>query len=227
MNAQHRLRCMLALGYPPTWIAEQIGATAIPNVNRYAADGTGLTDAQCELVHTVAARVGETVATPETCGVRSNAINRTRTRAHALGYLPPMAFDQDDDGNDINPDVTAFDKPGTVRGRTAERAAMDRLDLLRHALLYPNMSIGEIVFRLGLPSKWDREIVPIRIGDLRAASDDITAHTVQPWPDPELRRAILDVIALAHLDGDYCRGWDLCVTLWAKRHAAVSEQVAA
>ena len=138
-----------------------------------------------------------------------------------------MAFDQDDDGNDINPDETAFDKPGTVRGRTAERAAMDRLDLLRHALLYPNCRSVRSCSGSGCPSKWDREIVPIRIGDLRAASDDITAHTVQPWPDPQLRRAILDVIALAHLDGDYCRGGDLCVTLWAKRHAAGSEQVAA
>ena len=226
MNAQHRLRCMLALGYPPTWIAGQIGVTVIPNVSKHAADGDGLTDEQQARVHALADRGGEGVATTETCGHTSATINNARRRAQKAGYLPPMAFDQDDDGNDVNGDPTAFERTPRAASRTAERAALDRLDLLRHALLNPLIPLGELAVRLGIPENWERDLRPLRMSDLRWLASEVTVHNTQPWPDPILRRGILDVIAAAHLDGDYCRGWDLCVTLWANRYGT-REQVAA
>lgn len=188
-RTQHRLRCLLALGYPVNWIATQTGLDPylLADYHRHAnpgpLDGAETLDALYE-------RLGERAATHETTGLGKAEIGDARRHAQRRGYLPPMAYEQDEDGNDVNPDPTAVYRAVYSNGRTPDRVALDRLSLIRLLLLKPEVGAAEGAMRLGLGSNYQRELRPLLLSELR---EHELPSVQRRWVRPDLCKAILAV----------------------------------
>lgn len=221
-RTQHRLRCLMALGYSVGWISEQTGLP-IHVLSRYHRTGTPeLPEGTFDAVYALSR---ERRATPEMTGRCNTEICRARLRAKEYGYLPPMAYEQDDDGNDVLADPEAVVGVPIDGKRTPDRVCQDRLDLLRLFLNVPDRAADELAESIGIKN-WDREIYPIRSSHLRIADRHLLADR-RGWVNETFNRALLDLIARADIGECPVEMWQGCLDLFeATFGTPVPEQAA-
>lgn len=87
------MRTLAALGYPRTWLLEQVGLTG----RTPGANGREVYRSTERALEALARRIGDTPATPENTGYPAQAITLTASRARRAGFYPPAFYD--DDGN--------------------------------------------------------------------------------------------------------------------------------
>ena len=161
----HLSRCLMALGYPASWVTERTGVDVAALAR--GAETTVTEDGEAA-VRALYEWTGEQIATPERIGRNRQAIASARLRAANRGWLPPAAFD-DDDG-------VLVPIPGAVRDGLdnryipKDRHAVERLTAARLVLR------GETVKDVQAARGWTSDLFAegLRVGalmELRARAD--------------------------------------------------------
>jgi hypothetical protein len=198
----HYLRCLRALGYPMPTIA----AASHPDVCSWETPGHVPDPAAVEALMGFYRATGERVATTETTGLSRWSIAKARAKALSLGFLPPYAYDEDEETGEhttAHPEAARTDIG--VNGRTDDRMAVAALGVARTYLTNPDTTLNEIARTAGVSRVWE-EVGPLGLTEIRIQNpkDIVLGRGIL---DQERARQVLDAAAAVEAGRDPLEVW--------------------
>lgn len=179
---QHHLRCLQALGYPLPYIVEHTH----PDVELWETPGHVPAGEAVKAMERFYKQLGERAATVEGTGLSRSRIRRTLLKAQDRGWLPPFAFDEDDDGNHVgdgHKDAVRPPEVGVMRYRADDRVAAAAFAIAKTILSDKYATLGDVAKVHGV-TRVAEEISDFELRDMRNMEPQESVIPGRGWTDP-------------------------------------------
>lgn len=199
----HYLRCLRALGYSLPFITSH----SHPDVQRWEKPGHVPDPEAVKALMVFYRWTGERVATPATTGMAQNGIAKARAKALSMGWLPPFAYDEDDEtGEHTTAHPEAIRNDVSVNGRSDDRIATTALTVVARAYLgNPDTTLSEISRAQGIQRIWE-DVAPLGLTEIRIQDpkDIVLGRSVL---DKARARKVWDAVAAVDAGADPLEVW--------------------